>query len=97
MPYVILTHDKPGSLELRLATRASHLEYLRPFKDRVLAGGAFLKEDGELAGGAMIVFDTEILSEAEKLIKNDPYTKAGLFSHVELKRWKKVFFDGNEI
>ena len=97
MPYVILTHDKPDSLDLRLATRASHLEYLRPFKDQILAGGAFLTEDGSLAGGAMIVFNTEKLSEAEELIKNDPYTKVGLFSHVEVKRWKKVFFDGDEV
>jgi uncharacterized protein YciI len=97
MPYVVLTHDKPDSLELRLATRASHLEYLRLFKDQVLAGGAFLEEDGALAGGAMIIFNTESLSEAENLIKNDPYTKADLFSHVEVKRWKKVFFDSHEI
>jgi uncharacterized protein YciI len=45
----------------------------------------------------MIIFNTESLSEAENLIKNDPYTKAGLFSHVKVKRWKKVFFDSHEI
>jgi uncharacterized protein YciI len=46
MPYVVLTHDKPDSLELRLATRASHLEYLRLFKDQVLAGGHSSKKMG---------------------------------------------------
>jgi hypothetical protein len=96
MPYVIITRDKPNSIDLRTKTREEHLKYIEPFAPRVLAGGGFLTENDTLAGGGMIVLDVENRSEVEAFVQNDPYTKVGLFQDVEIKRWKKVFFAGEK-
>ena len=94
MPYLIRMYDKPGSAELRAATRPAHLEYLKPFVPRLLAAGGFLNDDGSVASGGMILFDTNDRAEAEALIANDPFNKAGVFERVEVTRWRKVFFAG---
>ena len=96
MPYAIITRDKPGSIGLRTKTRDEHLKYIERFMPSVLVGGGFLTEDGGLAGGGLIILDVDNRSEAEKFVKNDPYTKAGLFQEVQIKRWKKVFFAGEK-
>ncbi len=97
MPYMIRTYDKPDAAALRAATRAAHLDYLRPFTSRLLAAGGFLEDDGSVGRGGMILFDTDDRAEAQALIDNDPFTRAGVFERVEVLRWRKVFFDGRDL
>lgn len=97
MPYMIRTTDKPDAAELRATTRAAHLVYLRSFTPRILAAGGFLNDDGSVGKGGMIILDTDDRAEAEQLIANDPFNIAGVFESVEIKRWRKVFFDGVDL
>ena len=96
MPYAIISRDKPGSIDLRTKTRPEHLQYIERFVPSVLVGGGFITEEDALAGGGLIILDVEKRSEDEEFVKNDPYTKVGLFQEVEIKRWKKVFFAGEK-
>lgn len=93
MPYAIITIDKPNSLHLRNEHRAVHLDYLTEHQDKLLAAGA--KSDDEEQGGygGLIIVDTNDRAEAEAFIRNDPFTKAGLFSSIEVVRWRKAFFN----
>lgn len=93
MPYAILTFDKPNSLALRNEYRAVHLDYLTEHKDKLLAAGAKLDENGEGGYGGIIIVDTNDRDEAEAFIQNDPFYKAKLFSSVEVVRWRKAFFN----
>ena len=93
MPYAIITVDKPNSLGLRNQTRVEHLAYLDANKDKLLAAGAKIDDDGEGGYGGVILVDTEDRAEAEAFIQNDPFTKAGLFAGIEVVRWRKAFFD----
>ena len=93
MPYAIITIDKPNSLGLRNRTRVEHLAYLEANKDKLLAAGAKIDDDGEGGYGGVILVDTEERAEAEAFIQNDPFTKAGLFSGIEVVRWRKAFFN----
>ena len=97
MPYMIRTTDKAGAAELRAATRAEHLAYLRSYTPRILAAGGFLNDDGSVGEGGMIILDTDDRAEAEQLIANDPFTRAGVFASVEIRRWRKVFFNGVDL
>lgn len=97
MPYMIRTTDKPDAAELRAATRAEHLVYLRRYTPRILAAGGFLNDDGSVGKGGMIILDTDDRAEAEELIANDPFTRAGVFEKVEIQRWRKVFFNGVDL
>jgi len=97
MAYMIRTTDKPDAAELRAATRAEHLTYLRSYTPRILAAGGFLNDDGSVGKGGMIILDTDDRAEAEQLIANDPFNIAGVFEKVEIQRWRKVFFNGVDL
>ena len=93
MPYAIITHDKPNPLHVRNQARAEHLEYLTANKHRLLAAGAIVDDGGEGGYGGIIIVDTEDRGEAEAFIRNDPFTKAGLFAGITVVRWRKAFFN----
>jgi uncharacterized protein YciI len=93
MPYAIITRDKPNHLHLRNQVRAEHLEYLTANVGKLLAAGAQVDDDGEGGYGGIIIVDTDDRAEAEAFIRNDPFTKAGLFAGIMVVRWRKAFFD----
>lgn len=76
--YLILCHDKPNALELRMKTRPDHLEYLKQFGAAEKIGGPLLDHDGKPKGSAFIM-DFDNLGAAEDFAKNDPYQLAGVF------------------
>jgi uncharacterized protein len=84
MPLFVLNcHDKPGALALRMATREAHLAYVRPQLDILKLGGPLLDEAGDMAGSLMIL-EVADRAAAEAFSAGDPYTKAGLWSRVEI-------------
>ena len=93
MPYMIRTKDKPGHATLRAEMRAEHLKSLEGHKDKLLAAGALLSDDGKDATGGLLIVDVEDRKAAEDFIANDPFTKAGLFTKITVKRWRKAFFN----
>jgi len=94
MPYMIETFDRPGSLDLRAATRDAHLVFLDANKHLLLACGAKLNDDGSTAGGGLYVVDLDNRAEAEAFIAADPFSTAGLFDRVVITRWRKAYVDG---
>lgn len=93
MPYAIQLIDKPGSAELRAATRAAHLEHLKRHQNLLLAAGALIDDDGTGGHGGIILVDTDDRAQAQRFIDEDPFTKAGLFERITVTRWRKAFFD----
>ena len=93
MPYVIITKDKPDSLALHNEVRPVHLDYLTANRRRLLAAGGQIEDDGSGHSGSVYIVDTDDREEAEEFIANDPFTKAGLFEDVQVKRWRKAFFN----
>ena len=96
MPYLIITTDKPDSLDRRNELRSIHLDYLIAHQDKLLAAGGLLNDDGSGGSGGCIIVDTDDRSEAEAFIENDPFTKGGLFADVKVTRWRKAFLDGKK-
>lgn len=89
MIWCIHCEDKPDSLELRQATRPSHVEYLGQFDIQV--GGPLLNESGEMCGSC-IMLEAPDRAAAEAFAENDPYAKAGLFAKVSIDEFKTVFW-----
>jgi uncharacterized protein YciI len=97
MPYLIDATDKPESTALRAAERPKHMAYLDSNLPRLIAAGAKLKDDGETVWGSLYILDVDDRASAEAFIRNDPFSKAGLFGKVEITRWRKGFFDGKRV
>ena len=89
MLFVLTALDKPDSHELRMATRGAHFDFARA-TGAVKLGGPFLASDGGMIG-SMIVFEAADFEAAKAWAANDPYAKAGLFAHSEIRPWKMTF------
>jgi uncharacterized protein YciI len=89
MLFVVLATDKPNSLELRMKTREAHFAYAKE-TGVIKLGGPFLDANGDMAG-SLIIFEADDLDRARAWHANDPYVKAGLFAHSEVRPWKLTF------
>lgn len=88
--YVLMCFDKPGALDLRMATREAHFAYVRGHSTKMRLGGPFLSEAGEMVG-SLIFIEAEDMAQARAFSDEDPYTKAGVFERVEIRPWKATF------
>lgn len=88
MRFALMTRDKPGALQVRIDTRAAHLEYIAA-TGVVEMAGPFLDDAGQMCG-SLVILEVPDLAAAQGWADNDPYAKAGLFASVTLSAWKKV-------
>ncbi len=93
MPYAIQTKDKPDHGNLRAELRDAHLAFLNANLDKLLAAGAVIDDDGTGGHGGILIVDTDDRVEAEAFAADDPFTKAGLFESLTVTRWRKAFFN----
>lgn len=96
--YAIIGEDRADSLSLRLAARPAHLARLQALQDeaRLLLAGPFPACDSPDPGpagftGSLIVAAFASLEEARAWADADPYVSAGVYAHVDVKPFKKVF------
>jgi len=88
MLVALIARDRPGALQTRMDNRDAHLAYIDS-TGIVAQAGPFLDAEGQMCG-SLVILDVPDMAAAEAWAKGDPYAKAGLFEHVELKPWKKV-------
>jgi uncharacterized protein YciI len=87
MLFVIIGYDGPDGAKLRPGVRPAHLENLKPLLEqgRMIVGGPFT--DG---AGSLMIVDMESEAEAWEFARNDPYTKHGIFTRLEVRPFRKV-------
>ena len=97
MLYAIICEELPGALERRMANRPAHVDRLKALQAEgrlILAGPHPLidSEDPGPAGfsGLLIVAEFASREAALAWASEDPYCKAGVFSSVVVKPFKKV-------
>jgi uncharacterized protein YciI len=98
MLYAIISQDIADSLAKRLATRPAHLARLQTLQDqgRLILAGPHPAIDSETPGdagftGSLVVAEFDSLNDAQQWADNDPYLDAGVYAHVTVKPFKKVF------
>ncbi len=98
MLYAITGQDTPNSLEKRVSARPAHVARLQALQDegRLILAGPFPAVDSNDPGaagfsGSLIVADFASLATAIAWAQADPYVEAGVYAHVEVKPFKKVF------
>jgi len=87
MLFALICKDKDGALDLRMASRPDHLEFLQGLGDKLKAAGPLTDDNGS-PNGSLVVIDVANRQEAEGIAQNDPYAIAGLFQSVEIIAWK---------
>ncbi len=96
--YVTYAQDKADSLEKRLSVRPAHLARLQLLHDegRLLTAGPMPAVDSNDPGaagftGSTVIAEFESLEAAQAWADADPYVAAGVYEHVPVKPFKKVF------
>lgn len=87
MLFMVAAFDKPGMLETRLKNRPKHLDYLKSLGERIKMGGGMLNDDDQPLGSLLIVEGGD-RGAIEKLLADDPYSKAGVFERVDIRPWR---------
>jgi uncharacterized protein YciI len=93
MLFALTAYDKPGSLDLRRATRDEHLDYWKTFGAGVSYGGPLLGPSGDPVG-SVLIFTADDQNAAEAIAAADPYVKAGLFATTAIHPFREVFRAG---
>ena len=96
MLFALINTDRPGSLDLRLSTRAAHLNYLDGHAAKIVSGGAMLDASGQPAG-SLLVIDVEDRAAAEAFAAADPYAQAGLFESTVVRPFRQVYKNGAKL
>lgn len=98
MLYAIISQDVENSLERRKSVRPQHLarlDQLRAQGRLVVAGPhpAIDNDDPGAAGftGSLIVAEFASLEQAQQWADQDPYIDAGVYQHVAVKPFKRVY------
>lgn len=77
------------ALERRMAVREKHLEGAKALKanNNLVLAGAFLNEDGKMAGSSIVVqFETE--DELKKWLDSEPYILEKVWEKVDVKPFR---------
>lgn len=83
MKYMVYTRDKDGALDVRLANRTAHLDFLRGTGEvKVISAGPWL--EGEIAVGSLLVVEASSVEAVQAWNKKDPYVLAGLTAKVTI-------------
>ena len=93
MLFALICADRPGGLDLRLATRPMHLAYMETYASKIVHAGALLDIEGRPCGSLLII-DVNDRAEAEGFAAGDPYAKAGLFESTVIRPFRQLYRDG---
>lgn len=86
--FVALGQDRPGALDLRLATRDAHSAHVVAHTPHIVKlAGPFLDEQGQMVG-SMLILSADSLEAAEAFMAADPYVQAGLFETLSITPWR---------
>ncbi|MEC4594981.1 MULTISPECIES: YciI family protein [Nitrospirillum] len=91
MHFAITCTDKPGNLDLRLATRPKHLEYLDSQVAHIVVAGPLLDTEGKNPVGSLLVVDFPDEAAAQAFAAADPYAQAGVFESVTIQPFRVVY------
>ncbi len=96
MLFALICTDRPGGLDLRMATRPAHLAFLETQAAKMVSAGALLDQDGKPCG-SLFVLDVADRAEAEAFAAADPYATAKLFESTKIRPFRQVYKDGVKI
>ena len=97
MDFLILATDKPGCESIRDKLRPTRIQWLRTNKHRLVAAGGQVDDQNRHVHGGLMIVAAKDRAEAEAFAREDPFTDAGLYERVDVVRWRRVFFNFEQI
>ena len=91
MTYAAIAKFTPDKSTIAKA-RPAHRQYLSGLRDqgKLVISGPFADD-----AGGLLVYEAENPGQVEALIREDPYTKHGVFLSWEIRPWNVIFINQN--
>ena len=89
--WAIYCWDKPAMTDTRRALLAEQKAYVKNFGERVIGYGHFLSDDGRETLGSSFFMQLDDRAAADKFLADEPMSKAGVYSKVDVNRWSNSF------
>lgn len=89
MLYFCYRVDKPGTSELRMATRPAHMEYAEAIGDTLYFAGPAMDDDGAMCASVWVT-EARDRQHAEDVLSADPDEQVGLFETRIIRRFVKT-------
>ncbi len=89
MLWAITCDDNPDTDAIRQENLEIHRDYLKSQKGILVLAGAAQSDDGSEAVGSVFIVNVNSRAEAEAFSNGDPFTKAGVFKNVTIRRMRK--------
>ena len=86
--FMIIGHDVANSTQLRQETRPAHIARLKQLESEgrlVIAGPNPIEHGEEAMSGSLVVAAFDSLEAVQQWASEEPYLKAGVYSHVDIK------------
>lgn len=80
--------DGPDAPALRKQSAAAHHEYQGSIIDKYVAHGPLRSDDGQTLIGSLFIIEVPDRAAALDLVTNEPMTAAGVFSEINIYRWR---------
>jgi len=89
MHFVMYCLDVVGSAEIRAKHVEAHKAYLSAAPFKILVSGPLLEDDNETINGSCFLIEALDKAQLVNFNQNDPFTKAGVWQHVEIRHFAK--------
>ncbi|MCG8544803.1 MAG: YciI family protein [Alphaproteobacteria bacterium] len=89
MLWAITCEDNPNTDAIRAEHLEPHRDYLKSQKNILVLAGAAQNDEGTEAIGSVFIVHVNSRAEAEAFSNGDPFTQAGVFKSVTIRRMRK--------
>ncbi|PZO81202.1 MAG: hypothetical protein DI629_05120 [Mesorhizobium amorphae] len=90
MRFVAIFEDGVDPADHPAALNQAHFRYLADHADRIVLCGGLRPDQGQPFLGALWIIEAPDREAATALVKADPYSLAGLWTHVRVMAWGKA-------
>lgn len=97
MYFLIIAKDRPGQEYKRDELRPSRVAWLKENKRILVAAGGMVDDRNAHVHGGLMIVDATNREEAERFANADPFVPADLYETLEVVRWRRVFFNYDQI
>ena len=89
MLYMLYGVDRPDGAARRQRAREEHFRYLEAHKDKLVLGGATLRDDDDGRTGSVLILNVPDRAAAEAFAEAEPLRKAGVFAQYTITRMRR--------
>ena len=89
MLYMLYGVDGADGAARRQHAREEHFRYLEAHKDKLVLGGATLRDDDDGRTGSVLIVNVPDRAAAEAFAEAEPLRKAGVFAQYTITRMRR--------